>query len=136
MKSEAVVENAVENLKQTVISFRKNESDIGRQITDALIITRNRQQQQQTILGSCPVCGIGHLKIIKSSSSKKRFVGCSNYTAGKCQATAPLPQNGTIKNTGKNCSVCQWPMLKVMYYPGDRRRAWKFCINSQCPSKK
>ena len=135
MKSEAVVENAVENLKQTVISFRKNESDIGRQITDALIITRNRQQQQ-TILGSCPVCGIGHLKIIKSSSSKKRFVGCSNYTAGKCQATAPLPQNGTIKNTGKNCSVCQWPMLKVMYYPGDRRRAWKFCINSQCPSKK
>jgi DNA topoisomerase-1 len=133
MKSTVVVENAIDKLKQTVISFKKNEIDIGRQITDALIITRERQQQ--TMLGSCPVCGNGHLKIIRTSRTNKRFVGCSNYTSGKCKATAPLPHNGSVQSTGEKCSTCQWPIVKTIYIHHESH-PWKFCINSQCPSKK
>jgi DNA topoisomerase-1 len=131
LKSTVLLENTIEKLKRTVISFKKNEIDIGDHITDALIITR---KQQQTILGSCPLCRSGHLKIIRSSRTKKRFVGCSNYTSGKCKATAPLPQNGFIQTTGKKCSECQWPILRTVYiHQGSH--PWKFCINSLCPSK-
>jgi DNA topoisomerase I len=135
MKSTVVFENVIDKLKTTVISFKKNEIDIGDQITEALIITRKRQQQQQqTMLGSCPLCWSGHLKIIRSSRTKKRFVGCSNYTSGKCKATAPLPQNGFIQTTGKKCSLCQWPIIRTVYnHKGSH--PWEFCINSLCPSK-
>jgi DNA topoisomerase-1 len=136
LSSQVVVENAIDNLKPTVIYFRKNERDIGRQITEALIITRQRQQlQHQAILGTCPVCSIGYLKIIKSNRTKKRFVGCTNYTSGMCKATAPLPQNGTIQTTDNKCSICQWPMIKMILLQ-QQMRTWKFCINRQCPSKK
>jgi DNA topoisomerase-1 len=132
MKSTVVLEKAIEKLKRTAICFKKNEIDIGDQITDALIITR---KQQQITLGSCPVCGEGYLKIIKSIRTKKRFVGCSNYTSGKCKAIAPLPQNGSVQTTGKRCSVCKWPIVRTIYF-NQGSHPWKFCINSQCTSKK
>jgi DNA topoisomerase-1 len=132
MKSTVVLENAIDKLKRTAICFKKNEIDIGNQITDALIITR---KQQQIALGRCPVCAEGHLKIIKSKRTKKRFVGCSNYTSGKCKAVAPLPQIGSVQSTGKKCSVCQWPIVKAIYF-NQGSHPWKFCINSQCASKR
>jgi DNA topoisomerase I len=133
MKSTTVLHNATEKLNETLLSFKKKEIDIGHQITDAITITRMRQQQQTT-LGSCPLCIVGHLKIIRSSKTKKRFVGCSNYASGKCKATAPLPQNGSLWTTGKKCSACKWPIVRATYL--DQSHTWKFCINSQCPSKK
>jgi DNA topoisomerase I len=93
---------------------------------------REQQQRQQMTLGACPVCTDGILKILRSSKTKKRFVGCSNYTSGKCKAAAPLPQNGLLRTTGKKCPICRWPILTT----GGRNDQWKFCINGQCPAKK
>ncbi|HZD81638.1 MAG TPA: DNA topoisomerase I [Nitrososphaeraceae archaeon] len=130
--SRHVIEYAKGKLKEAIVPFKQNEIEIGRQITDAVIITKNKQQ---IILGPCPVCGYGDLKIISSNATKKRFVGCSNYALGKCKATAPLPQKGQIKNTSKSCSVCRWPVVSIVYRPQTKCH-WKFCINMQCPSKR
>ena len=131
-RSAFALEYAIDKLKEATLSFKDNEIEIGRQLTNAVIITRNKQQ---IILGTCPVCGKGDLKVIRSSGTKKRFVGCSNYVSAICKATAPLPQKGSIKTTGKICSVCRWPIVKTVY-AHQVKHPWEFCINMQCPSKK
>jgi DNA topoisomerase I len=133
LKSTVVLKNAIDKLKETIISFKKNQLHIGRQITDAVLISRE-QQHQTTMLGNCPVCYKGQLRIIKSIRTRKRFVGCSNYESSKCKATAPLPRNGSVQNTGKKCPICQWPIVRTIYFHNGGH-PWNFCINSKCPSK-
>lgn len=127
-----VIEYAIGKLKEAIVPFKEKEAEIGHQITDAAIVAKNKQQ---IVLGTCPVCSKGSLQIIRSGVTKKRFVGCSNYSSGICKATAPLPQKGIIKTTGKTCSVCRWPIIKVLY-GRQAKHYWRFCINMQCPSKK
>ena len=131
-KSDFVIKYAKAKLKEAIIPFKEKETEIGTRLTDAVNATKIRQQ---LILGACPVCGRGSLKIIRSSKTKKRFVGCSNYTSGTCKATVPLPQNGSIRPTGEICTSCRWPVLENTYFHGAKYR-WKFCININCPSKK
>ena len=135
-KSSLVIDYAKHRLREAIIPFKENEIEIGREITNAVIISQNKQQQQQmVVLGTCPVCGKGILKIIRSAVSKKRFVGCSNYSSGICKASTPLPQKGSIKPSGKTCAICRWPLVKALYIR-QAKRHWEFCINMQCPSKK
>ena len=96
-RSDSVIKYAKAKLNEVIIPFKEKEIEIGNRITVALNITKNKQQM---VLGPCPVCGKGSLKIIKSRRTKKRFVGCSNYSSGVCKATAPLPQKGSIRTTG------------------------------------
>jgi DNA topoisomerase-1 len=131
-RSDSVIKYAKAKLKEAIIPFKENETEIGNRIADAINITKSKEHK---ILGTCPVCGNGSLKIIRSGRTKKRFVGCSNYISGKCKATAPLPQNGLIRPTGEICSSCQWPVLETSYPLGAKYR-WKFCINTNCSSKK
>ena len=84
----------------------------------------------QTILGVCPVCKEGRLRVVRSSKSGKRFVGCTDYSKG-CRASAPLPQRGAIKTTSKPCVSCGWPVVYVRM----GRRPWKLCVNDRCPRK-
>lgn len=130
-KSSFVIDYSKDRLREAIVPFKENEPEIGRQITGAIIISQNKQEQM--VVGTCPVCSNGVLKIIRSRVTKKRFVGCSNYSSGTCKATAPLPQKGSIKSTGKKCALCRWPVLKTVYAAKGR---WEFCINTQCPSKK
>ena len=131
-RSEYVIEYAIDKLKEAIVHFKQNEIEIGRRISDAVILTKNKQQ---IILGACPVCGNGDLKIIRSSVTKRRFAGCSNYVLGTCKASAPLPQKGSIKTTAMICCVCRWPIVTAVY-TAQTKRQWKFCINVHCPSKK
>ena len=133
-KSTLVIENATDVLKRTMITFKEKEIEIGRQITEAVMIKQNQQQQQQQrVVGTCPICNKGFLRIIRSRITKKRFIGCSNYSSGICKATAPLPQKGSIQTTGKKCVSCKWPLLRTIYAA---KHPWEFCINTQCLSKK
>jgi DNA topoisomerase I len=132
VSSTFVIEYAIDKLKEAIVHFKEKEIEIGRQITEAVYTTRNKQQM---ILGTCPLCGNGDLKIIRSSVTKKRFVGCSNYSSGTCKATAPLPHKASIKTTGNICSICRWPIVKAIY-TRQAKYHWEFCINMQCPSKR
>ncbi len=131
-KSTVVIESAVDQLKGAMLTFKEKEVEIGKQITDAILSSQN---QQQTSFGTCPKCNKGILKMIRSATTKKRFIGCSNYSTGKCKATAPLPQKGSIKASGKLCTQCSWPIAKA-FYVRQTKRQWEFCVNIQCPSKK
>ncbi|MER5174351.1 MAG: DNA topoisomerase I [Candidatus Nitrosocosmicus sp.] len=130
-KSEFVIDYAKAKLKDAIVSFKENQKEIGIKITNAVVTTKNKQQ---VVLGSCPVCNKGDLIVKRSNRTKKRFVGCSSYSSDKCTATAPLPQKGTIKNTNKSCSECQWPLIRSTYYRQEKSQ-WSFCINIQSPSK-
>jgi DNA topoisomerase-1 len=135
-KSSLVIDYAKRRLREAIIPFKENEAEIGREITNAVVISQNKhQQQQRMVLGACPVCNNGVLKIIRSAISKKRFVGCSNYSSGKCRASTPLPQKGSIKTSGKTCDICHWPIIKA-HYIRQANVHWEFCINIQCPSRR
>jgi len=132
-ESTIVIENAIDELKRTMNTFKKKEIEIGRQITEAVIISQNQERQQQMVVGTCPVCNKGILRIIRSRLTKKRFVGCSNYSLGTCKGSAPLPQKGSIQPTAKKCASCGWPVLRAAL---SAKHPWEFCINMHCPSKK
>lgn len=120
--SVAVVEYAVDRLVESLEAFREGAQEIGREIGAA--------SKADNIIGACPVCRTGSLRVIRSKKSGKRFVGCSNYAHG-CKASAPLPQKGTI-NVTKTCK-CGWPIVRVMF--ARRAKPWQICINAQCPHK-
>lgn len=83
-------------------------------------------------LVSCPQCGAGMLMVVRSRSTGKRFVGCSNY-AGGCTASSPLPQRGMLRGTKKGCAACRWPVVALRY---GRDKPWsRRCSNMRCPQR-
>jgi len=135
--STTVVNNAKEELKKAIEFFEQNEKEIGIQLGKALV-KGDREKNPPfkiTILGICPICRKGSLTIKKAIKTKKRFVGCSLFSTNKCNVTAPLPQNGTIKSINKSCEICKWPIVSGTGYNQNKRYQWQFCINAQCPSK-
>jgi len=128
MKRETVIAEVVEQLKPQLEQFKENEASIG----EALSKATKRAQTQERIVGGCPTCGTGHLSIIYSRKTKKRFIGCTNYFKGICETSFPLPQHGTVKPTGKNCKACGWPQVLV-WLRG--KRPWNLCFNPTCSLK-
>jgi DNA topoisomerase-1 len=122
----ALIEGAVDLLSGQIERLKLNELEIGRRMNDSAVQT----SISQSILGACPVCKTGRLRVIRSFKTKKRFVGCTNYPTG-CRASAPLPQRGTIKATNRPCKVCGWPVV----YVRAGRYPWRLCVNINCPSK-
>jgi DNA topoisomerase I len=101
--------------------------------TSAELATAVRDaRRKRKVLGACPVCKLGELRILTSGRTGKRFVGCSRYFEGACKYTAPLPQRGTLEPLQRNCPTCGYPTVRVRFY---RRRAWILCINTECPKK-
>jgi DNA topoisomerase-1 len=129
--SEFVIKLATAKLKEAITILKQREIELGNRITEAVDVMKDRQE---TVIGICPICSSGDLKIIRSKKTKKRFVGCSNYTTKKCNATAPLPQTPSIKTTGKVCTTCNWPILEAVFIRQEKY-CLKFCVNAQCPTK-
>jgi DNA topoisomerase-1 len=125
----SVIEQAADKLLESLASFIEKEDDIGAQINGAI----SADTAQTAALGQCPLCKKGQLCIVRSRTTQKRFVGCSNY-AGGCKATAPLPQKGSIRTTGKACLECSWPLVGVVFARGAKQ--WRICTNIHCLSKK
>ncbi len=125
----SVIEQAVDKLVESLAAFMEKEVDIGARIGDAAFA----DSAQAATIGPCPVCKKGQLRMIRSHKTKKRFVGCSNYSGG-CKATAPLPQKGLIRVAGKACLQCGWPIVGIIF--ARRAKQWKICINMQCPARK
>ncbi len=125
---EDVVEEAVKVLRPVLAEFRSKENEIGAEIDDAL----RRMAQRAVVLGPCPGCGDGEIRVIRNKKTGKRFAGCSNFFEGKCDISYPLPQRGSIKATGRNCPSCGAPIIRVIRRG---RRPWELCVNFDCPEK-
>ncbi|HME19500.1 MAG TPA: DNA topoisomerase I [Nitrososphaerales archaeon] len=121
-----VVRQTIRSLAAQLVELSEHEEELGREIGATVVPGK----QEAIALGRCPVCKTGELRVVRSKKTKKRFVGCSNYASG-CRASAPLPQRGTVKATGKQCPHCSWPIIVV--YGG--RFPWKLCVNPGCPAK-
>ncbi|MEM2109788.1 MAG: DNA topoisomerase I [Candidatus Odinarchaeota archaeon] len=125
-----VIIESITALKPILEEFRMRENVIGTDLGAAL----KKLWKKQNYIGVCPKCGTGELTVIYSRSSYKRFIGCSNYRSGSCNASFPLPQKGRVESTDKKCEHCGYPVIKV-FMPG--RRPWNMCVNwLQCPGRK
>lgn len=81
----------------------------------------------------CPACGVGELMVIRSRTTGKRFMGCSNFYGG-CNASSPLLQKARLRATKRPCGVCGWPMIIFRY---SRNQKWtRQCSNFECDSRK
>ena len=122
----SVLRETVRSIAEQLVSLKADEEVVGQEIDSAFASSLT----EASTLGACPVCKAGQLRIIRSKKTKKRFVGCSNYSTG-CRASAPLPQRGTVKPTQKPCPHCSWPVV-VVFGGG---RPWRLCVNMDCPSR-
>ena len=83
-------------------------------------------------IGKCPKCEHGEMILIRSRSSNKRFIACSNYQTTGCNAIASVPQKGFIKKNNTYCS-CGWPVLSVIFAT---KKSWRICVNRYCPENR
>jgi DNA topoisomerase-1 len=121
-----LIEKSIRLLAKQTALLKASEAEIGKEMKRSASETTI----SQSTIGPCPICKTGRLRIIRSAKTRKRFVGCTNYSHG-CRASAPLPQRGTISLTGAICNECGWPVIYVRY----GRYPWRLCINTQCKSK-
>ena len=125
---DVVLEKAVVRLEPVLTEMKKHQEMMGQELTEAA----KKAQMQQRIIGDCLQCGTGKLVILYSRRTGKRFLGCTNFFKGHCKVSFPLPQMGTVRPTGKNCSVCGWPMVQ---FQAKSKRPWVFCVRPDCSSK-
>ncbi len=123
----ALLRETVRSIARQLVELSANEEEVGKEIDSALAATALKS----FVLGKCPICKKGDLRVIRSKKTKKRFVGCSNYASG-CRASAPLPQRGTVKATSKACVHCSWPVVYIL----GGGRPWRLCVNPGCPGKR
>jgi hypothetical protein len=94
---------------------------------------RNGTNSPKNGLVQCPECKLGELMVIRSRTTRKRFMGCSNFYGG-CKASSPLLQKARLRATKLPCDVCKWPMIIFRY---SRNQKWtKQCGNFNCESRK
>jgi DNA topoisomerase-1 len=129
ISANTVVEKAVDVLNPVLAAFKEKEKLIGVEIDEAL----KSDALRASILGSCPVCKSGEIRVIRNKKTGKRFAGCSNYFKDLCSVSYPLPQKGKIQAMGKSCGECGAPIIKVIR---KGRRPWHICINPECPTKR
>ena len=89
---------------------------------------------KETLIGKCPICKTGYLKVIRSQRTHKRFLGCTNYSSSGCRTSSPLPPRGMIRKFSSECGLCGWPMISIRF--SFRAKGFRnFCPNISCPSK-
>ena len=131
--------NSVKLTKNNIKSFK---TEITQYLDTNGFLSWSAKKKKFVILGTnspkdglvkCPECKSGELLIIKSHTTKKRFIGCTNYYNG-CKASSPLLQKAMIKATKIKCEICSWPTI---FFRFSRKQKWqKQCANIKCDSRK
>ncbi|MDP2750228.1 MAG: DNA topoisomerase I [Nanoarchaeota archaeon] len=122
---EQVLAEARESLTIILEDFKKKEKQIGEELLKSLQTTRD----EISIIGKCPNCETGNLRIISSRAGSK-FIACNAYPA--CKTTFSLPRDALVKPTKDICKACNHPIVLVIR---KGKRPWNMCINSNCPEK-
>ncbi|MBI2542711.1 MAG: DNA topoisomerase I [Candidatus Aenigmarchaeota archaeon] len=126
---EGVVKEAENVLADILEEFKLKEKQIGEKLAGGLVESR----RLSNLIGTCPNCKTGELRMLFSKKSGKKFVGCSNYgTEIKCTTTFPIPLKGQITPLNKACNDCSMPTIQV-WRKGSR--PFRMCINPACKSK-
>jgi DNA topoisomerase-1 len=121
MTKEEVVTVSRKLLREAYGSLEQNKEQMASKIYEGI--------SEDRILGLCPKCGKNRLRVIRSKTTKKRFVGCEGYP--ECDQTYPLPQRGEVLGTDEICPECGTPKVKVL----GGRRPWVLCLDPYCPTK-
>ncbi|MEM3791417.1 MAG: DNA topoisomerase I [Candidatus Micrarchaeaceae archaeon] len=124
MEESEVIEKGKKLIKEIIQDFEKNESKIGKDLSQGL-----KESEKKQSIGKCPKCG-GDL-VLRKSKKGSMFVGCSNWP--ECSNTYPLPHNSLIKPTGKVCPLCKTPIVKV-FRKG--KKVFEMDLDPSCSSKK
>ncbi|NNL59071.1 MAG: DNA topoisomerase [Nitrosopumilus sp.] len=135
----SVVRHTVKKSKSKTSVFKK---EIIQYLDNNGYLSWSSKDKKYMILGTnspknglvtCPQCKLGELMVIRSRTTRKRFMGCSNFY-GCCKASSPLLQKARLRATKKPCEVCMWPMIIFRY---SRKQKWiKQCSNFSCDSRK
>ncbi len=128
----------VKSTKSRVLIFKK---EIDQYFDNNGFLSWSSKEKKYIILGTntpkkglveCPECKIGQLMIIRSRTTRKRFMGCSNFYGG-CKASTPLLQKARLRATKVSCEECKWPMIIFRY---SRKQKWtRQCSNFKCKSR-
>ena len=125
-KGDEVIDNAKIFLNKALESFKKKEKEIGKELGQAAIETRDKE----AFIGKCVNCKEGNLQMRRGKFGL--FAACDRYEQG-CKTTFTLPKNGKVKGAEKDCSICNYPMVLVFRA---KRKPQELCINPNCESKK
>ena len=134
----AVPRHTVKITKTGAESFKR---EIQQYLDPTGYLSWSSREKKYMILGTnfpkkglvqCPECGLGELMVIRSRTTGKRFMGCSNFYGG-CKASSPLLQKAKLRATKSRCDVCRWPVIIFRY---TRIQSWtRQCSNIVCSSR-
>ncbi|OLB67734.1 DNA topoisomerase I [archaeon 13_2_20CM_2_52_21] len=103
-----VLTETLDHLRPVMLDLISREDEIGSQLAEVATLQRIANL---TFDYPCPQCG-SKLKIIRSRTSGKRFIGCTGYDMG-CRFTLPLPQFGNLSITQRHCKVCGFQLVQA-----------------------
>ena len=104
-----VVVEAIERLREVMLSLVENEMEIGSQLSRVLVAQR---VANVTFDSPCPKCSL-KLSVVRSRGSGKRFIGCAGKWETNCDFTLPLPQFGTLTLLSQRCKTCGFQMIQA-----------------------
>ncbi len=135
---EKIQRHSVRSTKSRVLIFKK---EIAQYYDSNGFLSWSSKEKKYIILGTnspkkglvqCPECKVGQLMVIRSRTTRKRFMGCSNFYGG-CKASSPLLQKAKLRATKASCEECKWPMVIFRY---SRKQKWtRQCSNFNCKTK-
>lgn len=106
-RSELLVQT-LEYLRPIMLKLIAREDEVGAELAE---VVTSQRIASLTFDYPCPQCG-SKLKIIRSRTSGKRFIGCAGYETG-CRFTLPLPQFGSLSITHMHCKVCGFQLVQA-----------------------
>ena len=124
VKSKEVLEEAEEKIKEILSDFKKHEKEIGKNLLEANIETRDAL----SFIGKCPACKEGDLQMRRGKFGS--FIACNKYP--DCKTTFSLPHNALIKPSQNVCEICSYPKVLALK---KAKKPMEFCLNPKCPSK-
>ena len=145
MKQTIISKNKItkrDSVRVTKNNVKLFKTEIAQYLDSNGFLSWSAKKKKYVILGTnipkdglveCPECKSGQLLVIKSHTTKKRFIGCTNYYNG-CKASSPLLQKAMLKATKIKCNFCSWPTI---FFRFSRKQKWqKQCGNIKCTSRK
>ena len=122
MKQTIISKNKItkrDSVRVTKNNVKLFKTEIAQYLDSNGFLSWSAKKKKYVILGTntpkdglveCPECKSGQLLVIKSHTTKKRFIGCTNYYNG-CKASSPLLQKAMLKATKIKCNFCSWPTI-------------------------